>query len=166
MTRPIPVARCCMESELNLEYFAGSARDSALAYLAADDVDGFLQMVGNDYGIAIQAANAGLLKSRGLLERGIVRAMISPRTNLLGDYADVCFSVGVTDRKRLRAVGEPLPGSGHRTIYRGVSGCGRSRLSGYSCTLSLEMAAWFARRWEYETSSSTSTRTSAMGKKS
>jgi hypothetical protein len=50
------------------------------------------------------------------------------------------------DPARLRAAGDPLPGSGPFTVYRGVAGRGRDRLvRGLSWTGSIEVADAFAR---------------------
>ncbi len=52
------------------------------------------------------------------------------------------------DRARLRAEGDPLPGHGPFTIYRGVAGDEPvRRVCGLSWTASLEMAREFAERF-------------------
>ena len=51
------------------------------------------------------------------------------------------------DRDRLRAAGDPIPGVGPFTIYRGVGGRGRARhVRGLSWPASRERARWFAQR--------------------
>jgi hypothetical protein len=52
------------------------------------------------------------------------------------------------DKDRLRAAGDPLPGPGPFTLYRGVAGRGsKRRVRGMSWTGSIERARWFATRW-------------------
>lgn len=52
------------------------------------------------------------------------------------------------DRNRLRAAGDPLPGPGPFTLYRGVSGKGKARrVRGLSWTASRDIAWWFAKRY-------------------
>jgi len=49
------------------------------------------------------------------------------------------------DRGRLRAAGDPLPGAGPFTVYRGVAGpTHERRINGLSWTGSIEHARWFA----------------------
>jgi hypothetical protein len=51
------------------------------------------------------------------------------------------------DRTKLRAAGDPLPGAGPFTVYRGVAGRGPARrVRGLSWTDDVEKAAWFAQR--------------------
>ena len=52
------------------------------------------------------------------------------------------------DPHRLRAAGDPLPGPGPFTLYRGVHGRGPARkVRGLHWTSSPSTAAWFATRW-------------------
>ena len=53
----------------------------------------------------------------------------------------------MADSERLRACGDPLPGHGPFTIFRGVAGRGSARrVRGLSWTGSQERAEWFAQR--------------------
>lgn len=56
----------------------------------------------------------------------------------------------LADRDLLLSAGDPLPGPGPFTIFRGVSGRTQARrIRGLSWTGSLERAQWFADRGEY-----------------
>jgi hypothetical protein len=74
------------------------------------------------------------------------------RTNFSGwPLAGVKLLFRIADRKKLLESGEPLPGDGPFTIYRGVSGRGAARrIRGISWTGSLERAIWFAKRFHLE----------------
>ena len=61
------------------------------------------------------------------------------------------FLLQQADRDRLRAAGDALPGPGPFRLYLGVAGVGSARrLRGYSWTDSLDVACWFADRYDLE----------------
>ncbi len=127
---------------------SGLLRANAVAALDAGDAGGFLVTASNEYGLDLVYFNMTELQARGLYERALLDAFIDTRTNnrhwplreLMGMFE-------IADRERLRAAGDPLPGPGPFTIYRGVAGRGRARrVRGLSWTRSLERAQWFADR--------------------
>lgn len=84
----------------------------------------------------------------GILEDAFLHAITATRTNNHVDHALIDSLVKRLDRARLLAAGDPLPGSGPWTIYRGVAGHGRARrIRGYSWTDNPDQAAWFATRY-------------------
>lgn len=57
----------------------------------------------------------------------------------------------VADREKLMGAGDPMPGPGPFTLYRGVSGRGPARRKrGHSWTSDREKAIWFAERMNLE----------------
>jgi len=94
--------------------------------------------------LALIAENARELRKLDLYERELLDAFV--RTN----HADWSLSAlrrpfAQADRARLRAAGDPLPGTGPFRIYRGVAGPEpERRVLGLSWTQSIEQARWFA----------------------
>lgn len=94
-------------------------------------------------------ANRSVLKSRGFYERALLDSFV--RTNhahwALSELRELFESA---DRKALRAAGDPLPGPGPFTVYRGVSGeePEERRIRGLSWTTSLKRAHEFAERFD------------------
>ena len=128
-------------------------RTDAVAALDAGSVSGFLAKVDNECALSLVARNIAALRARGLYEHALFEAWASTRTNhrnwSLGALRNL-FSIA--DRNRLRAAGDPLPGGGPFTIYRGVAGRGPARrVRGLSWTGSLERARWFAGRFAHLT---------------
>ena len=134
---------------LSLEYHPPELREYARQALAKRDAFEFLCYAGNHHGLKIAYLNRGILAHLGILEPAFFNAMIDTRTNNHGDYALIDSLVERLDRARLRVAGDPLPGSGPWTIYRGVAGHGKARrVRGYSWTADQEQAAWFAHRYD------------------
>jgi len=92
-------------------------------------------------------ANTATLKAHGAYERALVRAFV--HTNHAYWPLDALRDLFQrADRARLRAAGDPLPGRGPFTVYRGVAGCEpERRVRGLSWTESLDQARWFAERF-------------------
>ena len=124
-------------------------RDRAVAALDAGDAVGFLITASNQDSLHLVFYNFAPLKERGMYERALLGAFIGTRTNNHGwPLADLQRMFGYADRKRLLASGDPLPGPGPFTIYRGVAGRGKARrLRGLSWAGSLACAQWFAWRF-------------------
>jgi hypothetical protein len=116
---------------------------------AAGDALGFLGLADNLAGLDLVLRNLQPLRAAGLYEQALVCAYVKTRTNWRRFPHDVIKSLfRAADRDRLRACGEPLPGAGPFTVYRGVCGRGRARrVRGISWTGSLAVAAWFANRF-------------------
>jgi hypothetical protein len=90
---------------------------------------------------------AALLK-QGIYEKALLAAFADcALNNARYPVADLALMFKIADRQRLRAAGDPLPGRGPFTLYRGVAGDGRGRrVRGYSWTASFKKAKWFAER--------------------
>ena len=138
---------------LNLDLIAPRFRDDAIDALNEGDVDGFLIFSehGNQYHLHIVWQNINELKIRGLYEEALLSAFIATRTdNHHHPQRLMELMFALADRDLLLAAGDPLPGPGPFTMFRGVSGRTRARrIRGISWTGSLERAQWFAERGEY-----------------
>ncbi len=120
----------------------------AREYLDSRNVVRFLCLASNTESLLLVLMNAQFLLARGLYEAALLHALTATRTNNAGWSARVLFSlITKADRARLRAAGDPPPGPGPFTVYRGVAGRGaQRRVRGLSWTFSLPVAAWFAQR--------------------
>ncbi len=116
---------------------------------AAGNFRRFLMSAENTAGLALVWKNWEALRKRGIYEAALLDAFTSTRTNNAGwSASDLEFFFSLADRAQLLAAGEPLPGPGPFTLYRGVSGKGRRRrVRGLSWTSSIEKARWFADRY-------------------
>jgi hypothetical protein len=115
---------------------------------AEGNIDGVLEMLGNDYTIKFIFDNIKPLKAAGLYEKGLLCAYSGVRIN--SHACPLCtlsqlFSLG--DADKFRDAGDQIPSQGEFKLYRGVSGTGRARrVSGMSWTDDPHVAAWFAVR--------------------
>jgi len=113
------------------------------------DADGFLWSAPNKNAMQMVEGNVLPLLRRGIYEKALVRAITDTRTNNrhlpLTVFRDL---FRWADRAKLLAAGDPLPGSGPFTLYRGVAGKTERarRVRGISWTGTLAKAAWFADR--------------------
>lgn len=120
---------------------AFAARDAARFLLATCDWTQWLHLVW---------INIRPLRVAGLYEEALLLAL----TKIDGNNASWAPNVlrlmlDLADRERLLASGDPLPGPGPFTLYRGVAGGGRARrIRGISWTRSFERAKWFAKWFE------------------
>jgi hypothetical protein len=122
-------------------------RAAAVRALEGGDIPAFFSTAGSEYSIPLLWLNVEHFQRLGLFERGLLYAFTATRMNKyhLEEELDEMFHWA--DRKRLRDAGQPLPGTGPFTLYRGVASSGRYRkVYGYSWTPSLENAQWFANR--------------------
>jgi len=135
---------------LDLSLIHPALRARAVAALDAGNVEHFLIKAehGNQHHLEIVLHNMLALQERGLYERALLAAWSGCRMNYSGWPTDTLrWMFGQAERDRLRACGEPLPGSGPFTLYRGVAGTGRRRrVRGFSWTDDRNKAAWFAAR--------------------
>ena len=93
--------------------------------------------------------NRGLLFKLGVFEKALFDAYTGGNTNQRRwPLLALQRLFALADRGRLRAAGDPLPGPGPYTLYRGVAGLPHHRrVRGYSWTASFEKAQWFANRF-------------------
>jgi hypothetical protein len=135
--------------ELWLDPIPAELRDKAVAELAAGEVESFLFYARNQDRLDLVLQNCAVLEARGLYERALVDAFSGTEVATHQYPLSLLHCLfEIADRERLRAAGEPLPGAGPFTVYRGVAGHGRARrVRGLSWTASLERAKWFANRW-------------------
>ena len=127
---------------------AEELKKMAARALEEGDAVGFLCCAPNTLGLWIVGANIGPLKAHGIYETALLHAFSSTRTNNYRyPLAQLRRLFGLADRARLRAAGDPLPGPGPFTLYRGISGTGRARrIRGLSWTSDKDEACWFATR--------------------
>jgi hypothetical protein len=134
---------------LNLSRIPHGLRSLAIEALKERDAVGFLCKANNDFSVEIVYENRGILANLGILEEAFVHAVTAPRLNNHRSYRTIRRLLRIMDRSRLRSAGDPLPGRGPRTLYRGVAGKSRSgRRRGYSWTSDPDRALWFATRLE------------------
>jgi len=128
---------------------------TASAALQKRDAAQFVYCCGDSetrLGIVLDAM--GDLASLGMLEQSLVVACTSARTNnshLAPRYLEAIFNE-LCDRSKLLAAGDPLPGAGPFRVFRGVAGQrGQRFVRGLSWTSDLDLACWFACRFDLET---------------
>jgi len=131
-----------------LEPIPPKFRYKAIAALEEGNSTGFLLPASSEYHLDLVYRNQGALLKRGIYEPALFDAFINTRVNNrhwpMDDLRDMFERA---NRDRLLATGDPLPGPGPFTIFRGVAGKGRARrVRGLSWTGSLKKAQWFARR--------------------
>src|SRR5262245_45048262 len=97
-------------------------RGQAFACLPQRDVLGFLIKADNQHALSLVAKNANLLLSPGVYEIALLHALTSSRLNSFHCPPRLLRTlVARADQKRLRTAGDPLPGPGPYTLYRGVA---------------------------------------------
>jgi hypothetical protein len=135
------------EDKATMEEGIMQREEMAQERFAHDDIEGVLCLISSGARLDFICDNAQLLKERGLFERGLLDAWTGANTNIR--YWSLSFTEYIfgsfSDRGRLLAAGQPLPGEGPFTLYRGVAGHGAARrIRGISWTASVERAGWFA----------------------
>ncbi len=138
-----------MRHEVWLDPISHHLRARAVTCLDAGDVIGFLSSASNECGLDLVWNNQWQLQMRGIYEPTLLQAYTGTRTSSRTlSPAKLRTLFRIASPARLRAAGEPLPGRGPFTLYRGVAGVGRARsLRGLSWTASKEQAFWFALRY-------------------
>ena len=126
-------------------------RERAHAALEAGDVERWLIHAANDHGLSLVAENWLLLRELGCYERALLQAYTGTRVNnRQWSLRELDCLFAMADMPRLRAAGDPLPGPGPFTLYRGVAGRGAARrVRGYSWSGSRDVAIWYAQRLEF-----------------
>jgi hypothetical protein len=140
-----------MGKRLWLRAIPRECRRRAAAALAKRDAEGFLLWADNQQRMELVCKNWEILQEKGVYEEALLRAFTGPRVNNSNwRPEDLELFFLLADRERLLSCGDPLPGEGPFTIYRGVAGHGKSRRErGLSWTASLERARWFAQRMAF-----------------
>jgi hypothetical protein len=122
-----------------------------MARQAIKEGDGirFLCLASNESGVVLVSNNAELLLERGTYEAALLHAITATRTNNHRIPRSCLKNLfRLADRAKLLAAGDPLPGAGPFTLYRGVAGKPSDRrVRGISWTGTLERALWFANRY-------------------
>jgi hypothetical protein len=134
--------------QLNLRHVPRFLRTDAIDAFEEGDEIGFLGVADNQLGLAIVFDNALPLKRRGMYEKALIQAFTGTRTNNLMYQLWVIDDLfREADADRLREAGDPMPGEGPFTLYRGVAGTNRTRrIAGLSWTRNIDVACWFAAR--------------------
>lgn len=138
-------------TNLWLDPIPPSLRQHAVDALEKKNVEGFFFTAENTSSLDLLVRNFLELKMRGLYEEALLRAWAATRTNNSSwPHRTLRMMFERADRKRLLAAGDPLPGPGPFTLYRGVAGRGAARrIRGLSWTALREMAIWFATRYDH-----------------
>jgi hypothetical protein len=100
--------------------------------------------------MALVTNSIGELIENGVYEKFLLQAYGGCTLNYHNwELQDLRELFEIADRNKLLEEGDPLPGPGPFTIYRGVAGKGSNRKErGISWTGDFEMAVWYARRFE------------------
>jgi hypothetical protein len=124
-------------------------RQGAWDALEQGRVREFLYHAPEGAGLWLVLNNAPLLHALGGYEVALLEAYTGGRTNWRNwTSAELRQLFGACDRQRLLEAGDPLPGPGPYTLYRGVAGAGRvRRVRGLSWTGDRDRAHWFAQRF-------------------
>lgn len=138
-------------TQLDLTLVSPVLRGQALQCWEERDIVGVLCSMDNMKGLPFVFDNQILLQERGVFEKALLHAYIACRVNssrlLTNDVLNYLFDIA--NQERLLLAGDPLPGNGPFTLYRGVAGKGTARrIRGLSWTADFERAKWFALRYE------------------
>jgi hypothetical protein len=134
--------------ELNLTAIPRIAHDTARQFYESGDYS-FIRLNGGGAALAIVLDNIEPLKRIGKYEEALVSAYKAPKTNFhTWSQTVIDYLFAKADREMLRSLGSPIP-TEKIQVYRGISGHGCfRRKSGWSWTSSLEIACWFATRYD------------------
>jgi hypothetical protein len=95
------------------------------------------------------ADNVEVLKNRDIYEPCLLMAYTTPRTNFhdwRSSFIRCLFDAA--NSEKLRAAGDPVPDQASLRIYRGIAGENCRRPRGWAWTLSLDVACWYAMRYD------------------
>jgi hypothetical protein len=139
-------ARCCgFTANMDSRWM-----DQAIEALREGDADGFMfAAIGNHTRLGLVFDMEDVLYLCGVLEPAVVYGFTASNVNNSRFQAKKIEALfHRCDRQKLLAAGDPLPEGDTLTIYRGVAGVGSMRrVSGLSWTLDLDIACWFASRF-------------------
>jgi hypothetical protein len=124
--------------------------DQFRAAVAAHDVQTLLTLVADSHLLSFVLCNTSALTEEGIFEEILVGAYARAKLNgvtLADEHLEALLPVA--DHARLLAAGDPLPGPGPFTLYRGINWRG-DPIRGFSWTSSFEIAKWDATEHETE----------------
>ncbi|HWG41297.1 MAG TPA: hypothetical protein VN688_00820 [Gemmataceae bacterium] len=140
-----------MSPSLNLQAVHPALHEQARGAFDAGDVMLLLiSCMDRQMQLGFVVDNIVTLKKRGIYEPCLLEAFTNAKTNFY-NWSDIVLSFlfRTADRKRLLESGDLLPEQETFRLYRGVAGVGRwRRPRGFSWTLSLDVACWFAVRFD------------------
>jgi hypothetical protein len=134
---------------INLRKIPSELYAQARAAVEAKDAVTLAFLAGNNTReLWVLLDNLALVRTWDTYEEALLEALVGTRTNTRHVPLRLLHVLlKAADRQRLRAAGDPF-GKGPFTLYRGVSGYGEARrIRGVFWTGSLDVAWWFARRW-------------------
>jgi hypothetical protein len=139
-----------MTARLNLREVHPQFIQQAVQAFEDGDVWQFMMSTGSrSSGLALVADNFPMLKKRGIYEECLLWAFTDVRTSFHKWSPSVMdFLFGYADKQVLRDAGDAIPNQPVLQIYRGIAGDKYRRPNGYAWTLSLDVACWFATRFE------------------
>jgi hypothetical protein len=139
-----------MTTGLNLREVHPAFIEQAVQGFEDGDVGSFLMSTGGRGSqLGLVADNFPMLKKRGIYEECLLWAFTGTRWNSHKWSPSVLkFLFDYADKQKLRDAGETIPNQPIFQIYRGIAGDKHRRPSGYSWTLSLDVACWFATRFD------------------
>jgi hypothetical protein len=123
-------------------------REQALEAYEEGDACGILATANYPFGPRIVERNVEQLKARGIYEEALLTALIGPgKSWYYYPLSELQWLIRNSDRDKFLAAGDPLPGPGPFTLYRGVGGEGPIRcVRGIFWSARHERAEWFASR--------------------
>jgi len=109
----------------------------------------FVFLAGNTIALEIVRDNVLPLRRRGIYEEALIQALTITRTNHHHwREEELARTFRLANKINLRRLGDPIP-TYPVTVYRGISGQGKQRhIRGWSWTASLDIACWFALRFQ------------------
>jgi hypothetical protein len=134
--------------ELDLRLIDATRREDVRKAFVDGDANGFLNL-DNTAALALVIYNVIPLRRRGIYEAVLFNAFVNTRVNHQNfQISRLEHLFALVDREKFLAAGDPLPDGETFVVYRGVAGVGKKRRisTGYSWTLRLMQACWFANR--------------------
>ncbi len=146
--------------DLDLSLVPEGAFEQVPEMWQAGDIAGILFTMGDNDGFEFVFSNLDPLKRAGLYESALFQAYIGIRLcppNLIDKTGirrltphELQSLFQFADRCKLRKQGDPLPGEGPFTLYRGVMNIHNTKnIRSISWTASPHIAAWFATRFKH-----------------
>jgi hypothetical protein len=138
-----------MEYELNLRVVNPMFHDEARKAFRAGKASSFVHCAENHVCLALVADNWIALRDRSIFEECLLKAFVATRANHSEwPISAIEFLFSLAKRERLRELSDPLPSGDTFKVYRGVAGVrNRRKVTGYSWTMDLPSACWFASRF-------------------